>query len=250
MALAAAILMSSPSWAQKKVWVGKSNKTLNFHAHYTYILPGGDFASRFNAFSGIGGGISVKTTHNIVYGVEGSYHFGSDLKPTSLLNNLTNGNGFISNSAGYPSEVTIGMRGFSVMGKGGWIIPISSGNLNSGIMLQLGGGLVMHKININVLHNDVPALTEDKRAGYDRYSTGWAANQFVGYWHHSKNRYINFYVGIDLTQAFTYNRRKFNYDNMSYDTDLHNDYYFGFRFGWMIPRYLKTKNSDDEFIFD
>lgn len=247
---AALLLLCVPASAQKKIWVGKSNKTLNFQAHYTYVMPGGDFASRFNAFSGVGGGIAIKTTHNIVYGVEGTYHFGSDLKPTSMLNNLTNGTGFISNSAGFPSEISVGMRGFSVMAKGGWVIPISSSNLNSGFIIQIGGGVVMHKININVLQNDVPSLTQDKIAGYDRYSSGWAANQFVGYWHHSRNRYVNFYVGLDLSQAFTYNRRKFNYDSRSHDTDMHNDYYFGLRFGWMIPRYLKTKNSNDEFIFE
>lgn len=51
-------------------------------------------------------------------------------------------------------------------------------------------------------------------------------------------------------QAITYNRRKYNYDEMQYDLNSHNDNYYGIKFGWIIPRYLKTKNSDDEFIFE
>lgn len=246
---------SLAGYAQKKVWVGKSNKVLNIQAHYQYVLPGGDFAARFNSFNAIGGGLSIKTTHNIIYGFEGNYYFGSDLKPSSLLNNLINGNvnggsGYIANSSGYPSQISVGMRGFSALGKVGYLIPVSASNLNSGILIMLGGGLVMHKYSINVTREDVPALTEDKRAGYDRYSSGWAFNQFVGYWHQSKNRYTNFYVGVDLMQAITYNRRKYNYDEMQYDVNSHNDNYYGIKLGWIIPRYLKTKNSDDEFIFE
>lgn len=244
------LLLSISAVAQKKVWVGKANKILNIQAQYQYIKPGGDFASRFNSINSIGGGLSIKTTHNIFYGIEGNYHFSNDLKPSSTLNNLVSGGGYIATSSGYPSQLSLGMRGFSFLAKGGYIIPISAKNRNSGIYFTLGAGLVMHKYNISVTQENVPSLTENKRAGYDRYSSGWALNEFVGYWHQSKNRLTNFYAGFEFMQASTYNRRGFNYDNMQYDTDLHHDFYYGFKFGWIIPRYLKTKNSDDEFIFE
>lgn len=235
--------------AQKKVWVGEANKIFNIQAQYQYVMPGGDFASRFNAFNSFGGGLSIKTTQNITYGFEGNYYFGSDLKPSSMLNNLLTAGGYVATNSGTPSNVSIGMRGWSILGKAGYLFPVSSKNRNSGVFIQLGGGLVMHKININISREDVPALTEERRAGYDRYSTGWALNQFVGYMHYSKNRYTNFYTGIELMQAFTYNRRKFNYDQMAYDLPMHRDYYFGLKFGWIIPRYMRSKTSDDEFIF-
>lgn len=236
--------------AQKKIWVGKSSKIFNFQFHYTHVTPGGNFAKRFNEFNGLGGGILFKNTHNMQFGAEGSYYFGNNLKPSTLLNNLTNSVGAINTSAGTPGLVSLGMRGFSAMGKVGYLIPVSSKNRNSGIKIMLGGGIVMHKININITQNNIPSLNEDRAAGYDRYSSGWALNQFIGYQHQSINRYTNFYIGAELIQAYTYNRRKYNYDEMQYDLKMHNDYYYGIRFAWMIPVYLRTKTGSDEFIFE
>lgn len=236
--------------AQKKIWVTDANKIFNFQFQYTHVTPSGDFATRFENFHGIGGGGLLKTRHNVLIGFDGNYYFGSRLKRNSILYNLTNGNGTISTGSGYPATFSLGMRGFSFLGKVGYLFPISHKNRNSGIAILLGGGLVMHKVNISTTRDDIPSLTGDKKGGYDRYSTGWAANQFLGYLHQGKNKAINFYIGIDLMQAFTYNRRKFNYDEMAYDLDLHNDNYFGLRFGWIIPKYINTKNSDDEYIFD
>ncbi|TAE78177.1 MAG: hypothetical protein EAY81_12110 [Bacteroidetes bacterium] len=248
--LSFSLWLSFNGYAQKKVWVTDANKILNFCFQYTHVFPSGDFANRFENFNGIGAGVMLKTKHNVLLGFDGNYYFGSRLKPNNILSNLTNANGTISNGSGYPATLSMGMRGFSVLGKGGYVFPLSHKNRNSGIMILLGGGLVMHKINLSTTRNDIASLTEDKKAGYDRYSSGWAANQFIGYIHQSKNKAINFYVGVDLMQAFTYNRRKFNYDEMAYDLGLHRDYYLGLRFGWIIPRYINTKNNDDEFIFN
>lgn len=245
-----ALLFVLSAHAQKKIWVGPNSKIFNFQFHYTYVSPAGDFSQRFNGFHGLGGGLLYKNSYNILLGAEGSYYFSNDLKPSSLLNNLTNNVGAINTSSGTPALVNIGMRGFSLLGKAGYLIPLSSRNRNSGIKIMLGGGLVMHKYNINVSQNNVPSLTEERAAGYDRYSSGWAFSQFVGYQHHSVNRYTNFYVGAELMQGFTYNRRKYNYDEMQYDLNMHNDYYYGIRFAWMIPVYLRGKTSDDEFIFE
>jgi hypothetical protein len=49
-------------------------------------------------------------------------------------------------------------------------------------------------------------------------------------------------------QAQTYNRRGYNYDQMSYDSYKKSDFSTSFRFGWMIPIYLNTK-EEDEFQF-
>lgn len=236
-------------FAQKKIWVGEANKIFNFQFHYTFINPDGDFSSRYGNFHGLGGGGLLKTTHNILLGFEGSYYFGPNVKENYILNNLTNNTGQISTNSGYPGSVNLSMRGFNTMGKVGYLIPISSRNRNSGIAIMAGGGLVMHKINIAVQNDNIPGLTAEKKKGYDRYSSGWAATQFVGYFHQSLNRLTNFHIGIDMIQATTYNRRKYNYDLMEYDTGKHRDYYWGIRFAWMIPVYINTKTSDDEYLF-
>lgn len=245
----ALLLASGKLSAQNKVWVGESNKIFNFEFHYTYVMPGGDFATRYSPFNGVGAGGLMKTSHNILYGGEASYYFGSGIKETNILNNLSNGGGGISTNSGSPGSFTLNMRGFNVLGKIGYVIPVSSKNRNSGIAIMVGGGLVTHWINIAIQNDNIPALNDDKVKGYDRYSSGWAAKEFVGYFFQSENKRYNFYAGVDLMQAVTYNRRKYNYDQMRYDTGAHNDNYWGLRIGWMIPVYINTKTSDDEFIF-
>jgi hypothetical protein len=79
-------------------------------------------------------------------------------------------------------------------------------------------------------------------------SSGLSINEFVGYFHQSQNRLINFYIGVEFMQAQTYNRRGYNYDQMSYDSYKKSDFSTSFRFGWMIPIYLNTK-EEDEFQF-
>ncbi|MCC7533947.1 MAG: hypothetical protein IT246_08415 [Bacteroidia bacterium] len=243
------LMFSVSASAQKKFLVGQADKILTIQANYQYILPAGDFAERFHSINALGAAVGVKGTKNLFYSVEGSYHFSNDIQPTNMLNNLATSGGFIIASSGYPTQLNIGMRGFAIAAKAGYILPLSTVNINSGIKFSLGGALVMHKYNINVSEGYVPSLSDEKQKGYDRYSSGFAWNEFIGYQHISRNRYINFYAGVELMQAVTYNRRKFNYDTMQSDTKAHYDFYYGLKFGWIIPVYLRTKNSEDEFIF-
>lgn len=242
-------LMTTCVFGQKKVWVGENHKIFNLEFHYTHVIPGGDFASRYGNFHGIGGGMLMKTKPNILYGAEASYYFGSTVKEPNLLFALSNNVGGINTNSGSPGAVDFSMRGFNTIVKGGYLLPVSKKNRNSGIVLMLGGGIVMHKIHIAVQNDNIPSLTSEKRKGYDRYSSGWAAKQFIGYYHQGLDRRYNFYLGFDLMQAVTYNRRRYNYDLMEYDTGSHNDTYWGIRFAWMIPVYINTKTSDDEFIY-
>lgn len=245
----ASLLVWQNVFAQKKIWVSDANQIVNFQFQYTRIMPDRDFAKRFSNFNGIGFGVMLKTKHNLAFSGEGNYHFSSTIKPNSYLANLTNNVSAISNSAGYPSSVSLGMRGFNIGGKIGYLLSLSHKNRNSGLVFLVGGSLVMHKVHIATTRNEVPGLTPEKKAGYDRYSSGWAISQFVGYQFQSINRSYNFYIGFDLMQAYTYNRRKFNYDERQFDTGLHRDDYYGIKVGWMIPIYLNTKTNDDEFIF-
>jgi hypothetical protein len=49
-------------------------------------------------------------------------------------------------------------------------------------------------------------------------------------------------------QAQTVNRRGFNYDEMKEDKGIKLDQSISFRFGWMIPIYMNTKD-ENEFQF-
>ena len=140
------------------------------------------------------------------------------------------------------------MRGLTASLNAGRVFQLPFSNRNSGMLIQAGFAAITHRINIQIIKNDVPQLNDDYVKGYDRSSFGWAFQGFVGYIHHGENRLINFYIGADIIRAWVKNLRGYNYDLRQYDTNIHDDYVLGLRFGWMIPIYLQTKD-EDEFRF-
>ena len=121
-----------------------------------------------------------------------------------------------------------------------------SPNPNSGILLTAGAGYFQHKIKIDFRDGTVFQLSEDRLKGYDRLTTGIAFQQFVGYQFYGRSNLLNFYAGFEFIQAFTKNRREYNYDSRSFDTGNKSDYLAGFRFGWVIPF---RKRRSEEFYY-
>lgn len=226
-----------------------ANRIVNIQFHYTLMNPEMDLANRFGLIHNIGTGGLYKTSGNWLFGGDVSYQFGSEVKEQFLLFNLTNSVGTVMNTAGSPASFVVGMRGLNGFLKIGKVFPVTWKNQNSGIVVMAGAGMYYHKINISATRNDIPTLTEDLKKGYDRLSSGPAFNQFVGYYFHSHNRYINFYIGLDVMQAFTKSIRGYNYDTRQYDNQQRFDMTVGARLGWMIPIYLEGKSDTDEFEY-
>jgi hypothetical protein len=221
----------------------------NFVFNYTYMAPGGDLAERFGNIHNAGAGVQFKTQRNWLFGAEASYQFGTDVKESNMLYNLTNSNGNVMNGSGSPGDYSVGQRGFSMFGKAGKLFPVSWRNLNSGIVIMAGAGVYYHKVNISTTRNDIPMLTEEYKKGYDRLSMGPALTQFIGYSYQSHSRFYNFYIGFDCMQAFTKSVRQYNFDTMQPDTKERLDLTFGARIGWMIPIYMQASSRDDEYEF-
>lgn len=235
--------------AQDKKVRPKGDKMINFQFHYTYMKPDGDLGQRFGPFHNAGFGGLFKTSNQWLFSLDGSYQFGLNVKEDGILYNLTNSSGTVMNNGGVPADFSVGQRGFSIYGKVGRLFPLSKTNLNSGIVMLVGGGVYYHKINFSTTRNDIPMLTEEYQKGYDRLSMGPALTQFIGYSYQSHNRYYNFFIGFDFMEAFTQSVRKYNYDTQMADTKQRLDITFGARVGWLIPIYLKSKNSDNEYEF-
>lgn len=227
----------------------KADNIFNFQFHYTYVEPGGDLSKRFGEFHNAGAGVLFKSQRNWLISLDASYQFGSKVKDNNIFVNLTNSNGTVMTANGGAAAYSVGQRGFSTFLKAGKLFPVSWRNANSGIAVMAGAGVYYHKINITTTNGTVPTLTDDYKKGYDRLSMGPALTEFVGYYHHSHNRFYNFYIGIDCMQAFTQSVRKFNYDTMLPDTEKRLDLTFGARIGWMIPVYLRSNSGNDEFEF-
>jgi hypothetical protein len=56
-------------------------------------------------------------------------------------------------------------------------------------------------------------------------------------------RRVNFFIGIEAVQAFTKNRRSFNFDTRSSDDSERSDRLLGLKAGWIIPLYKKVPNA-------
>lgn len=226
-----------------------SNKIFNFQFMYNAQTPSGDWEKLYGFSNGLGFGCNYKSTTNWLMSMEGNFMLSDNLKNTLNLINLTNSNNYTYNSnTGSPASVYITMRGFSTFAKLGKIFPISKYNKNHGFVIQIGVGYLMHYTNFNIPQSTVAQLNENYQKGYDKLHTGIALNQFVGYYFQSENRLINFYIGLDFTQAFTKNQREFNYDTKQYDTGSKQDNITALRIAWLIPIYLSNKN--DEFNFN
>lgn len=209
--------------------------------NYSFHLPGGHLAERFGYSSTIGVGLNFKHKSNIMIGVEWSYLFGPIVKNwENILNELMTSSGNIINRYGEYGTISLSERGFYAGIKLGYLIPAFSINPNSGFVVNLSSGLLQHKILIENKDNNTPPVLGDYKKGYDRLSNGLAFKEFVGYQYLDNRKMINFYFGFEFYQAFTKNRRDFNFDTMSRDDNLYNDFLYGFRVGWILPLYKQN----------
>ncbi len=206
-----------------------------FSAHLQMQLPGGDLTNRFGYNAAVGGTFTYKTNKNWMWSFEGNFMFGNQIKENNILLSIGTSDSNIIGSNGQLIQVRLLERGFSFMGKGGKLFPVWGPNKNSGLTLLGGIGFLQHKILIENLGDYLPQLSGDYLKGYDRLSNGLALSQFIGYYYFGNKGRANFYVGLECTEAFTKNRRGYNYDSMSYDTANRLDLLYGLKFGWFIP---------------
>lgn len=222
-----------------------SNRIVDLQFLYNYHIPSGKIGERYGNFSSVGFGAMHKSKNNWVLGYEFNFLFGLKIKEESILNNLVTSGNYISNTNGFPGNYSVNMRGLTSFVKGGRLFGLNKYNMNSGILVLGGVGLLNHRINFQSQEGNTPPIDADYKKGYDRFSSGIAFNQFIGYIYHSQNRFINLFFGVDFTQALTYNRRGFNYDTGEFDKNRHMDFTTSFRFGWTIPIYVNTREQNE-----
>ncbi len=204
-----------------------------FQASYAYQWPGAEMADRFSSNSNVGASITVKTKKGWYYGIKGNFIWGGSVQDPTILSNIATSDGSVIDNEGRLTDIYLGQRGSSFFLVGGKMFNVLSPNKNSGVLAYAGFGTLQHKISIK-FEDDIVALSDEYKKGYDRFSVGYAANAFVGYLFLSKNRLINFFGGFDYTVGWTKNLRKYNYDTQQEDTKRHTNTLYGVRVGWII----------------
>lgn len=211
------------------------------YANYTLQFPGGDLAKRFGMNSEIGPGFMIKTSSNWVFGIEGDFLFGKEVKHSeNILNLIETSDGNIIDMEGIYANYNFNERGFSAIFRAGKLIPVLGPNQNSGIIVTLGGGYLQHRIYIEHKDKSAPQITGDYLKGYDELKSGFASNVFLGYLYLGNQNKVNFFAGIDVTVGFTKMDRPYSFNNMTYNTGRFTDILTGIKVGWILPVYKRA----------
>jgi len=226
-------------------WQVRDSSLFNPHVTvgYGFSVPEGDLANRFGNNGSLEIGFHIKDKKNWYYGVQFNYLFGNKVQEPNLLSNLLTDRGEILDEQGQIATMFIQERGFNVFFQGGKVIPAFGPNQNSGLLITVGVGLLQHKIRLEHQEAKITQLEGEYLKGYDRLTNGLSLNQFIGYYHLSNNRLINFYIGAQATEGFTQSRREWNFDTQTQDTDKRLDMLFGLRAGWILNLYQRAPND-------
>jgi len=226
-------------------WQVRDSSLFNPHVTvgYGYSTPGGDLANRFGNNGSIEVGFHIKDKKNWYYGVQFNYLFGNKVHEPNLLSNLLTSRGEILDEQGQIATMFIQERGFNVFLQGGKLFPVIGPNKNSGLLITGGIGLLQHKIRIEHQEAKITQLEGDYLKGYDRLTNGLSIHQFVGYYHLSNNRLVNFYMGAQATEGITQSRREWNLDTQTQDNSKRLDMLFGLRAGWILNLYQRAPND-------
>lgn len=209
--------------------------------HFSGQLPQKDLAARFGPDLSAGASFIWKTKYNILFSVEGSYFFGRNVKE-DVVASMKNSDGHITDNEGYPADLRLTERGWNIYGNVGYVISKLGHNPNSGVFVTVGGGWTQHKVKLYDANQKLAAVKGDLKKGYDRLTGGFGISQFIGYKYLSNNRIANLYFGLEFYEAQTKSLRGFNYDTGLEDTKQRFDVLMGFRFGWILPLYKRTKD--------
>ncbi|MBL0330548.1 MAG: hypothetical protein IPP64_14260 [Bacteroidetes bacterium] len=210
-----------------------------FGLGYGYQISAGDLNKRFGNSSAIEFNLDFKTKKNWVFGVNGSYIFGKDVKE-SLFDSISTASGSIIDGNGQFADVRLYERGFTASVSAGRLFAFKKPNPNSGVLFSVGVGFIQHKIRIETIGNTTPQLSKEYKKGYDRLSNGLLLSQNLGYLYLSNNRLVNIYVGFECMQGFTQSRRSFDYDLMKQDTEKRLDILYGGKLVWILPLYKRA----------
>jgi hypothetical protein len=212
--------------------------------NYAFQIPAWDMAESYGSNSAIGADFIHLNKNNIALGFSGQFLFGSNVDDTLMLESLMDDRGNIIGEDGEIASITLYERGFHFQLRGGYFLPLKG---NSSGLLALGGiGFLQHKTRIQVETAPVPQLTGEYLKMYDQLSNGLSTSGFLGWMHVSEENRMHFYAGLELSRAFTQNRRSYNVAFDGPNETLRNDFLTSFKLGWIIPL---SKRSTQEYYY-
>ncbi len=223
--------------------VAQKNKQSAITFGYTHQLPVGQLAERFGDNSYIGFSYLKERENNFFYGIEGGYLFSNNIKDTSIFDNITTSNGAIIGADGRYSNINLMQRGFDAHAFIGHAYHLKENSL-SGLYLSAGMGFLQHQIFIDTKNQNIPQLNEEYKKGYDLLTNGISTKYEISYKHYSPNGRFQMYAGMNMTIAYTKNKRPFLFDKSEYTPNTGSwDNLIGINMGVIIP--IQRKNKEE-----
>ncbi|MGD0710538.1 MAG: hypothetical protein ABR968_05095 [Bacteroidales bacterium] len=213
---------------------------------YGYQKPGADMAKRFFSNSNVGGSFFYKTKSNWLFGADGYYMFRDTIKEGDIFKSIETSDGNVIDGNGIYADIYLQERGFNISGRVGKLFPLWGPNKNSGFVIMVGPGFLLHKIRIENPDHTAPQIQGDYAKGYDRLTDGISANEFIGYMYIGNKRLVTFFAGFDFVQAWTKGCRGYNFDLHGPDNAKRFDMLSGIKVGWIIPIY---KIAPDKYYY-
>ncbi len=236
------LLLSNYGFAQKSI-TDSIIKIPLIETSLSIQTPGGDLADRFGNNISINFGAHYKTKRNYTFGFQIQNLSGDNIKDDDdILGDISTKYGPID-GGGQLAEVLLFERGMNTSLQVGKVFNVIGPNPNSGIWLQFGAGYFWNKIKIENTDNRTLILTDEFIKGYDRLSEGFSINQSIGYLHLSDKKLLNFSVSFEIMEAFTSNKRKYSYKDMSVINEDYLDILYGIKFSWILPLYKKSETK-------
>ncbi|NJB87718.1 hypothetical protein GGR26_003502 [Lewinella marina] len=233
MLLVGALLSPAPLAAQ---W--NQDRAILIGLDYGPFATAGNLADRFGSGFALGGGVDyLLTRRNWQLGVMAQYGFGNEVKE-DVLAALRTEAGFVIGNQRQPARVELRQRQLFVGPRVGYTFPLGE-NPRAGLKTSTAAGYFFSRIRIQ---DDpvqyVPQLDPAYQAAYDRLTGGPALHQFLGYQQLGGNRRLNFYLGADLTLAFTRPLRIYDAATFAAPEDGgRTDVVLGLRGGIILPIY-------------
>ncbi|MDB4285945.1 hypothetical protein N9933_01425 [bacterium] len=211
---------------------------------YRGLLTGGDMADRFGLSHTIGADIGHKFPNNFY--IKGGFGLllGGPVREDSMLRFLEAAPRLFINDNGELTGVRLLQQGYVIpVGIGKIFSVIPGQNPNCGLFVELGGQFIQHKIQARISEGTMVALSSQNKKGYDRLTNGFGIRESVGYKYFSNSGFLNFSIGLDISQNFTQSRRSINIDTGVSDTTNRLDHLVGISASWILLIYNKAPNT-------
>jgi hypothetical protein len=213
---------------------------------YNTQWPVGELADRYGRNNAFGVSFDLLLKGKWLVSLDGQFLFGRDIKENTLGNILTSDGALIDKEYEL-ALLDFSERGIHISGRFGKIHDLFHRSHISGIRWTIGLGYLQHKIKLQDDNNAILLFEDDYVKGYDRLSGGLAISEFIGYQFLDERGTLNLFAGLEFTQGLTKNLRKYNYNTMLEDNDIHFDMLVGLRAGIQIT--IRSFKDPDEITY-